>query len=156
MEITNDLIQQLLEKSNIDLTDQETKNICDFTILLWNNLNPTEKNQEKLLTILTSTIVFAKRITIGDACHYSAALGHINLIQLAHDAGCIWDTNTTKEAALHGHLECLKWLHEHDCPWDSSIFGEMQFLKSIDVDDKKKENVLYMLLKMGVHCIRLF
>ena len=49
---------------------------------------------------------------------WSATLGHLDVLQWAHESGCPWDETTCSGAARRGHLEVLQWARAHGCPWD--------------------------------------
>ena len=131
-------IKQVLDNIHVEFTNAERDVIFDLVYRGFKPLKTEEKTQEKLLKLIESAIVFSKRISYGDACHYSAAVGHIDLVEYAHQKGCVWNETTMREATAHGHLDCLKYLHEHGCPWDRSLFDEPQFLKGLEVHPKER------------------
>ena len=38
--------------------------------------------------------------------------------------GCLWNEETSENAALGGHLHVLKWLRKKGCPWDKRTCSE--------------------------------
>lgn len=53
----------------------------------------------------------------AEICTTAACLGHLECLQVAHEAGCPWSTEVCALAIENGHLDCLQYAHEHGCPW---------------------------------------
>lgn len=70
-----------------------------------------------------------------ELCSFAAFNGQLNILKLAHELGCVWDSKTCMKAAIKGNLDCLKYAHEHGCPWDSetciwaAFAGQIECLK---------------------------
>ncbi|KAG5193152.1 hypothetical protein JKP88DRAFT_156673 [Tribonema minus] len=46
----------------------------------------------------------------------AAALGHLEVLHVAHQRGAPWAEGTARAAAKYGHLHLLQWAEEHGCP----------------------------------------
>jgi len=57
----------------------------------------------------------------SSATAFAAGAGNLRALQLLHEEGFDWHSNTCVNASQFGHLECLKYAHENGCPWDGRV-----------------------------------
>lgn len=108
---------------------------------------------ESLCTLRYINNETAKKIAVGllhvyplgcprpdDSCLFAAKFGLYDLLVDAHQHGCEWDGQCTKQAVINGYLRCLQYLHENGCPWDASITKDALVKKRYDCLKYAAEN----------------
>lgn len=58
-----------------------------------------------------------------NVCHNAALYGYLNLLEYAHQHGCLINEWTAHYAASSQHLDCLEYLLSQNCPIFKSITG---------------------------------
>ena len=59
-----------------------------------------------------------------NTCYVAARNGHFDVLQWARASGCPCGAKTCAFAAAGGHLEVLQWARENSCPWDKHTLIE--------------------------------
>ena len=68
-------------------------------------------------------------------CNIAAQNGWLDLLILARQNGCEWNSFVCSNAAFNGHLKVLKWARENGCCWNSNVCinavlnGKLEVLK---------------------------
>jgi hypothetical protein len=57
------------------------------------------------------------------SCYYAAENGHLEVLIMAHEAGCEW-ISSMSAAARNGHLDIIKYAQAHGCPWEGNVCDE--------------------------------
>jgi hypothetical protein len=74
-------------------------------------------------------------------CERAAAKGHINTLKWLRDNGCPWNERTCESAAREGHFDTLKWARNNGCPCDEWVCAFAAEEGRLDILQWARENV---------------
>ena len=96
----------------------------ELTQFIWSFIeNETIKqffdNSKNTRKALETTQLIWKRLG-AYVCHLAAENGYLDILKLARQKNCPWNSFTPEFAAKNGHLDIVKWVRSVDppCRWD--------------------------------------